>query len=413
MSRPNKSSERSTSRESSASDSVVLKPGREKPVRQGHPWIFSGAIAQLPHSVPNGAFVDVTDSEGRWMARGMLNRRSQIQVRLVSWQQEEAIDDDFWRGRLLRAINGRRALEEESNALRLVFAENDGMPGLTVDRYADWLVLQVGTLAMDARKHDFAAMLMELTGARGIIERSDLALRRQEGLDEAQGLLAGIAPEGLIAIHEGGHRFAVDIVGGQKTGFYMDQRANRRRTAAYCAGKRMLNAFSYTGAFGVYALEAGADFVTNVDSSYEALEMAEENMRLNDLDVEGQSEQISGDVFEILRAWREPGSPRFDVIVLDPPKFAHNQAQMERALRGYKDINMQALHLLPPGGTLVTFSCSGLVSADLFQKVVFGAAVDAGREVQILEWLRQDRDHPVAITFPEGDYLKGLVCRVL
>ncbi len=413
MSRPNKSSERSTSRESSASDSVVLKPGREKPVRQGHPWIFSGAIAQLPHNVPNGGFVDVTDSEGRWMARGMLNRRSQIQVRLISWQQEEAIDDDFWRGRLLRAINGRRALESESNALRLVFAENDGMPGLTVDRYADWLVLQVGTLAMDARKHDLAAMLMELTGARGVIERSDLALRRQEGLEEAQGLLAGIAPEGPIAIHEGGHCFAVDIVGGQKTGFYLDQRANRRRTAAYCAGKRMLNAFSYTGAFGVHALEAGADFVTNVDSSYEALEMAEENMRLNGLDVEGQSEQIAGDVFEILRAWREPGSPRFDVIVLDPPKFAHNQAQMEKALRGYKDINMQALHLLPPGGTLVTFSCSGLVSADLFQKVVFGAAVDAGRDVQILEWLRQDRDHPVAITFPEGDYLKGLVCRVL
>ena len=205
----------------------------------------------------------------------------------------------------------------------------------------------------------------------------------------------------------------MDIVGGQKTGFYMDQRANRRRTAAYCTGKRVLNAFSYTGAFAVYALEAGAEFVTNLDSSYEALEMAETNLRLNDMDVEGQSEQIAGDVFEILRDWREPGAPRFDVIILDPPKFAHNQAQMEKALRGYKDINMQALHLLPPGGTLVTFSCSGLVSADLFQKVVFGAAVDAGRDVQILEWLRQDRDHPVAITFPEGEYLKGLICRVL
>jgi len=395
------------------SEAVVLKPGREKPVRQGHPWIFSGAIAQLPHDAPNGAFVDVTDSDGRWLARGMLNRRSQIQVRLVSWVQDEAIDDDFWRGRLLRAINGRRALEAESNALRLVFAESDGMPGLTVDRYADWLVLQVGTLAMDNRKHDLAAMLMALTGARGVIERSDLALRRQEGLSEAQGLLAGIAPAGPIEIHEGGQRFWVDIVGGQKTGFYMVQRANRRRTAAYCTGKRVLNAFSYTGAFAVYALEAGAEFVTNLDSSYEALEMAETNLRLNDMDVEGQSEQIAGDVFEILRDWREPGAPRFDVIILDPPKFAHNQAQMEKALRGYKDINMQALHLLPPGGTLVTFSCSGLVSADLFQKVVFGAAVDAGRDVQILEWLRQDRDHPVAITFPEGEYLKGLICRVL
>lgn len=400
-------------RESCDVAAVVLKPGREKPVRQRHPWIFSGAIAELPHDVPNGAFVDVTDSEERWMARGMLNRRSQIQVRLVSWEQNEAIDDDFWRGRLLRAITGRRGMESASNALRLVFAENDGLPGLTVDRYADWLVLQVGTLAVDARKHDLAAMLMELTGVRGVIERSELAIRRQEGLEEAQGLLAGVAPDGLVEIHENGHRFQVDIMGGQKTGFYMDQRANRSRTAAYCAGKRVLNAFSYSGAFGVYALEAGADFVTNVDSSYEALELAEENLRLNQMDVEAQSEQIAGDVFEILRAWREPGSPRFDVIILDPPKFAHNQAQMDKALRGYKDINMQALHLLPPGGTLVTFSCSGLVSADLFQKVVFGAALDAGREVQILEWLHQDRDHPVAITFPEGEYLKGLICRVL
>ncbi len=400
-------------RENHAVDAVVLKPGREKPVRQGHPWIFSGAIAQLPADVPNGAFVDVTDHDGRWMARGMLNRRSQIQVRLVSWRQDEAIDDDFWRGRLQRAIVGRRALEAESNALRLVFAENDGLPGLTVDRYADWLVMQVGTLAMDGRKHDLARMLMELTGVRGVIERSDLALRRQEGLEEAQGLLAGVAPEGPVEIHENGHRFYADIVGGQKTGFYMDQRTNRVRAAALCDGKRVLNAFSYTGAFGVYALEAGADFVTNIDSSYEALELAEANMRLNDMDVEGQSEQIAGDVFEILRAWREPGSPQHDVIILDPPKFAHNAAQLDKALRGYKDINMQAFHLLPPGGMLVTFSCSGLVSADLFQKVVFGAAVDAGRDVQILEWLRQDRDHPVAITFPEGDYLKGLICRVL
>lgn len=400
-------------RESRDVDAVVLKPGREKPVRQRHPWIFSGAIAELPHDVPNGAFVDVTDSEERWMARGMLNRRSQIQVRLVSWEQNEAIDDDFWRGRLLRAINGRRGMESASNALRLVFAENDGLPGLTVDRYADWLVLQVGTLAMDARKHDLAAMLMELTGVRGVIERSELAIRRQEGLEEAQGLLAGSAPDGPVEIHENGHRFRVDILGGQKTGFYLDQRANRARAATYCAGKRVLNGFSYTGAFGVYALEAGADFVTNVDSSYEALELAEENLRLNDMDVDAQSEQIAGDIFEILRAWREPGSPQFDVIILDPPKFAHNQAQMDKALRGYKDINLQALHLLPPGGTLVTFSCSGLVSADLFQKVVFGAAIDAGREVQILEWLHQDRDHPVAITFPEGVYLKGLVCRVV
>jgi 23S rRNA (cytosine1962-C5)-methyltransferase len=393
---------------------VVLKQGRDKPVRQRHPWIFSGAIARLPADAANGDIVDVMDHGGGWLARGYLNRSSQIQVRLLSWDAGEAIDGTFWRRRMAQAISQRASLTNVTNALRLINAENDYLPGLTVDRFDRWLVMQCGTLAVDQRKQELAAMLLELTGCAGVVERSEASVRKQEGLSSAFGLLAGQIPDQPIEVHEDGLRFLVDMLGGQKTGFYGDQRANRRRVATYCSGKRLLNAFSYTGAFAVYALAAGATHVTNIDSSFDALQMAEANLRTNGFDPEHQTENIAGDVFEVLRDWRyDAQGPRFDVIVLDPPKFAHSQAHIERALRGYKEINMQALHLTSPGGILATFSCSGLVSADLFQKVVFGAAVDAGRQVQILEWLRQDSDHPVAITFPEGEYLKGLICRVL
>jgi 23S rRNA (cytosine1962-C5)-methyltransferase len=302
----------------------------------------------------------------------------------------------------------------DATCLRIVNAESDGLPGLTVDRYGDYLVLQAGTLAIAQRKGQLAALLAELTGCRGIIERSEMAVRRQEGLNPAAGLVWGEAPGDVIEVVENGLHFQVDLVHGQKTGFYTDQRTNRSRVAAYCAGKRMLNAFAYTGAFGVYALAAGATHVTQVDSSIEALQLAEANLRLNGYDPDVSAEGIAGDVFSLLREWRnDPHGPRFDVIVLDPPKFVQSQQQLDRALRGYKDINLLAMQLLRPNGVLATFSCSGLVSADLFQKVVFGAAVDAGRTLQVLEWLRQSADHPVAITFPEGEYLKGLICRAL
>jgi 23S rRNA (cytosine1962-C5)-methyltransferase len=302
----------------------------------------------------------------------------------------------------------------DTSALRLIHGENDFLPGLVVDRFGDYLVLQAGTLAIDQRKRMLAECLLETTGARGVVERSELALRRQEGLGESNGLLCGESPVGLVEVREGVLRFLVDLHHGQKTGFYTDQRDNRRRTAAICAGKRVLNAFSFTGAFAVHALAGGAIHVTNVDSSIDALELAEDNLRLNGFDPETCTENIAGDLFDILRDWRtDPSGPRFDVVILDPPKFAHNQGQMERALRGYKEINLQALQLLEHEGHLVTFSCSGLVSLDLFQKVVFGAAVDARRDVQVLEWLHPGSDHPVAITFPEGEYLKGLLCRVI
>jgi len=417
---------------------VILKPKRDKPVRQGHPWIFSGAIHSLPSpaQVADGEIVSVVDSRGTWLAQGYLNRRSQIQVRLLSWDADKAIDDSFWRRRLVHAIDARRDLsasqttDRPTDAYRLVNAESDFLPGLTVDRYADFLVLQSGTLGIDRHKERLAQMLLDLTGCTGVIERSDATLRSQEGLEPATGLLAGRGPDvpsddglipSLIDVRENGLHFAVDVLGGQKTGFYTDQRQNRALVADFCRDKRVLNAFSYTGAFGVHALAAGAAHVVNVDASVEALTLGEENLRRNGIDPDAADapvESIAGDLFQILRAWRElPGAEaarrRFDVIVLDPPKFAQSKRAVDGALRGYKDINMLALHLLNPGGILATFSCSGLVSADLFQKVIFGAAVDVGRSVQILHWMQQSSDHPTAITFPEGAYLKGLLCRVL
>lgn len=408
---------RATARAASTAATVRLKAGREKPVIQRHPWIFSGAIAALPDTAENGAIVDVLDAAGAWLARGYLNRASQIQVRLLTWNPDEAIDANFWRRRLAASIDRRKPLlsSGKTNACRLVYAENDYLPGLIVDRYADYLVMEAGTLTIDRHKEMLAQELLALTGCRGVIERSDTAARRLEGLDEAGGLLAGEQPPDQVEIHEHGMRFVVDLADGQKTGFYLDQRENRQRMAPLCAGGRVLNGFSYTGAFAVAALKAGAAHVTNIDGSIEALELAEENLRRNGFDPDTQSENLAGDIFQILRDWRETGPPGgpFDVVILDPPKFAHSRGQVERALRGYKDINLQALPLIAPGGYLVTFSCSGLVSADLFQKVIFAAAIDAGRDLQIIAGLRQAADHPVAITFPEGEYLKGLICRVL
>ncbi|BAL99504.1 MULTISPECIES: class I SAM-dependent rRNA methyltransferase [Caldilinea] len=392
---------------------VALKPGREKPVRQRHPWIFSGAIASIPNEAADGAVVDVCDAQGGFLARGYLNRRSQIQVRLLTWDAEEVIDTAFWRRRLQAAIAMRAELPEVQGctALRLVNAESDFLPGLTVDRLGDFLVLQAGTLAIDQRKQMLAELLLELTGCRGIVERSEMAVRRLEGLAAVSGVLVGEAPPALVEVVEDGLIFAVNLLHGQKTGFYSDQRANRRRVAAYCAGKRVLNAFSYTGAFGLHALRSGAEHVVNIDSSVPALELAEVNLRRNGFDPDRWTENIAGDVFQVLRDWQTEPERRYDVIILDPPKFAQNQATMERALRGYKEINRLAFGLLRPGGVLATFSCSGLVGADLFQKVVFSAALDAGQDVQFLETLRQSADHPVALTFPEGEYLKGFILR--
>jgi 23S rRNA (cytosine1962-C5)-methyltransferase len=391
---------------------VVLKRGREKPVLNHHPWIFSGAIKNVEGQCADGDIVTVVDSRSGFLAQGYLNRRSQITVRLLSWIEEETIDRGFFRHRLEQAIAVRRPLQEDqtTNAYRLINAESDFVPGLVVDRYNEYLVIQCLTLGIERWKGEIVSLLGELLPSRGIYERSDVEVRKKEGLPSASGLLAGQERPALVHIIENGHRFIVDIKQGQKTGFYLDQRENRQKLARYCCGKTVLNCFAYTGAFAVYAAGAGAKKVVNVESSAEALKLAQRNMALNGFD--GRDDEfVEGDVFQVLRQYRAEGRS-FDLIVLDPPKFAYSQSQVQAACRGYKDINLLAMQMLRPGDILFTFSCSGLISPELFQKVVFGASVDAGRDVQIIEKLSQGFDHPILLSFPESEYLKGFICRV-
>lgn len=402
---------------------VILKKGRAKPVLRRHPWIFSGAIQRLEGHPVDGDIVEVRDAGNNWLARGYINRQSQIRVRLLTWREDEAIDADFWRRRLERAIAGRRGLSEDptTTAYRLAHAESDYLPGLIVDRYGDWLVTQFLTLGMDRQRDLIVEALADLLAPKGIYERSDVDVREKEGLAQRTGLLWGTEPPELIEVEENGYRFLVDVREGHKTGFYLDQRENRARLSAFCKDAEVLDAFAYTGGFAVYA--AGAAQVMLVDSSAPALELARRNLALNRagsvsqvrnpslLGREGRFKYVEGNVFNVLRGYRAEGR-RFDVIVLDPPKFAHSRRDVQNASRAYKDINLLAFQLLRAGGVLFTYSCSGAVDANLFQKIVFGAVADTERRAQIIERLSQGADHPVALTFPEGDYLKGLVCRV-
>jgi 23S rRNA (cytosine1962-C5)-methyltransferase len=392
---------------------VILKHGREKAARNRHPWIYGGAIERITGQAEDGDVVTVRDARGRFLAQGYLNRRSQIVVRLLSWREGERIDDVFWAQRIGAAVQRRRTLDSDpgTNAYRLVHAEADLLPGLIVDRYADFLVVQCLTLGIARRRREILSALLATTSPAGVYERSDVDVRRYEGLEPATGTWAGIEPPPEIEIRENRHRFLVDLRRGQKTGFYLDQRENRRKLVRYAQGAAVLNAFSYSGAFGVYAAAAGAGPITNVDTSSEALALARRNAALNGLTREDDVYE-EDDVFRALRAYRDRGRA-FDLVVLDPPKFAPTRKHVRRASRAYKDINLLAIKLLRPGGILFTFSCSGGIDGALFQKIVFGAAVDAQRDVQIVERLTQGPDHPVLLSFPESAYLRGLVCHVL
>lgn len=390
---------------------VVLKGGKEKPVRNAHPWIFSGAVARIEGRPEDGDVVDVVDAAGVFLARGLLNRRSQIVVRLFTWDATENLDAALIRDRIARALAWRkRVLPPDTDSYRVVFSEADGLPGLIVDCYQSVLAVQFSTLGLELRKADVVDALVAELAPSAIVERADAEVRGREGLGAVESVLWGHPPT-RIEVLEHGLRFLVDLQSGQKTGFYLDQRENRQRVAGYCQGGRVLNCFAYTGAFAVYAAAAGAAQIINIDTSVEVLQMAERNMALNGFS-RPQDEYLAGDAFQILRDLRAKGE-QFDVIILDPPKFAHTMTQVERATRGYKDINFQAFHLLRPEGILATFSCSGLISPDLFQKVVFGASVDAQRPAQIVDRLTQAADHPILLSFPESEYLKGLICRVL
>ena len=393
--------------------SVILKSGREKALRRRHPWIFSGAIAAVEGSPKSGETVEILAQERTRLARGAYSPRSQITVRVWTFNPDEEITPAFFRERLKRAIAYRRTLTESKDltAVRLVHSESDGLPGLIVDRYGNFLVCQFMAAGSEYWKQEIVAQIKDLIPCAGIYERSDLDVREKEGLPRSTGVLAGDAPPDLIEIQEGECRFLVDILHGHKTGFYLDQRDNRALAAEYARGREVLNGFAYTGGFGVCALKGGAARVTNVESSSDALTLAMRNVELNGLNA-AQVENVAGDVFQVLRQYRD-SRREFDLIVLDPPKFAESLSQIERAGRGYKDINLLAFKLLRSGGVLFTFSCSGLLAPELFQKIVAGAALDAGREAQIIQRLAQAPDHPTLLSFPEGSYLKGLVCRVL
>lgn len=393
-------------------DSITLKPGREKSVLHQHPWIFSGALAQVSGDPQPGATVEVRSSTGEFLAWAAYSPLSNIRARVWSWQRELPVTTDLLRTRLQNALALRRALvpAAETTALRLVHAESDGLPGLIVDRYNDVLVIQCLTAGAEAWRDILVALLVELTGLETVYERSDVDVRRLEGLPERAGLIIGRQIKEPLLVQENGLNFWVDIVGGHKTGFYLDQRRNRQRVRELAAGRSLLNCFAYSGGFGVYALAGGATEVLSVDSSAEALELGRRNLEANGYSPD-RAQWLEGDVFTTLRGLRDRGRS-FDAVILDPPKFAPTAAQAERAARGYKDINLLALKLLRPGGLLFTFSCSGGVSADLFQKIVAGAALDAGVNARIVERLEQGVDHPVALNFPEGAYLKGLVLEV-
>jgi len=396
---------------------LVLKPGREKPVVNRHPWIFSGSIRQIVDGEPQpGDWVTITAHDGRFLARAYYNPHSQITARILTWNPEETPDAEFWRTRLKRAQRLRSLLElqPQTNAYRLVNGEADGLPGLIVDKYGDYLVLQALTLGIEVRKGQLVELAAELFQPKGIIERSDVSVRKKEGLDPARGLLWGQGPPEPLIVSENGHRFEVDLLQGHKTGLYLDQRENRRSVCQpnLVDGREILNVFAYTGGFGVYAAVNGSAQITNIDDSAAVLEVARRNAELNASERQYQVSYLVGDAFSLLRTYRDKGQS-FDMIILDPPKFAHSKRDVEAACRGYKDLNWLAFRLLRPDGLLATFSCSGRVSADLFQKVVFSAAVDAGRQVQILQHLSQAADHPISLTFPESAYLKGLLCRVI
>jgi 23S rRNA (cytosine1962-C5)-methyltransferase len=388
--------------------SIYLKQGRERPVLNGHPWIFSGAIEESEGDHNSSGIAEVYDFRRHWIARGLHSPKSQIRVRILTWKPE-ALDYDFFARRISQARDARHDyLTPTTNAYRLVNGEGDFLPGLIVDRYSNYFVCQFLTGGIDLFKPEITAVLGDLFNSAGIFERSEGRVRGEEGLAASTGVLAGDPPPDSILIEENGFKFLVDVRRGQKTGFFLDQRDNRAFLSTLTRNKTVLNAFAYSGAFSVYACGGGAKEVVSIDSSRPALELAEQNLALNGFAALG-SELLKGDAF----AYLKDCGRTFDVIVLDPPSLAHKRSDVAAATGGYKFLNLHALKNLNPGGLLLTFSCSQHFSAELFQKVVFGAAVDARRKVSLVRRLGQPIDHPVSLHHPEGEYLKGLAVRVL
>jgi 23S rRNA (cytosine1962-C5)-methyltransferase len=392
------------------SKQVVLQPRRARPFYGRHPWVYAGAIAQVQGEPADGDVVDLYSHAGNFIARGLFNSQSKIRVRLFSWSAETPLDENFFRERLQRAVRLRDVLglNKSGQACRLVFSEGDGLSGLTVDRYDRWLVVQFTSLGIAQRREMLADLLMELTEPAGIYVRTERGIGRLEGLELQDGPLRGQIPSEPIVIEEGGLRFLVNFAEGQKTGFYLDQRENRRAVAGLAAGRRVLDAFCYTGGFGLHAAQAGAREVLGVDVSEPALALARENARLNGF---SNLSFVRADVFTQLDALQQAGE-RFGLIVLDPPKFARARNALEEALRGYRRLQTLALRLLEPDGFLVTCCCSGLITVSMLDDLLAQLAAEERRDVQILEHRGQAPDHPVSAVCPESNYLKCIISRV-
>lgn len=397
---------------------LTLRHGREKVVRRGHPWIFSGAIDRIDGRPQPGETVRVLNSLGEFLAWGAYSPESNIRIRIWSDQEEEIINEEFLYNKISAAIAKRDNWISDaiSDSKRLIYAENDGLPGLIVDRYSDGLALQILSCGIERWREAITAMLAEITSASWIYDRSDAEVRKLEGLAlrkewlKEPGINSHVTHAGQTVILENNIRYCVDFQNGQKTGFYLDQRNNRSVLRERTQDKSVLDCFAYTGGFTHNALLGGAKYVTSIDDSTEALNLLRKNLTLNSLPGD-RVEIIHGDVFQRLRKFRDQ-KREFDLIILDPPKFAPTAAHASRAARGYKDINLLAFKLLRRNGQLVTFSCSGGISEPLFQRILAGAAVDAGRKGFIIKRLSQDMDHPVGLHFPEGSYLKGFVIQV-
>lgn len=393
---------------------IYLLKGRDKSLRRRHPWIFSRGISKVEGEPTLGETVNVYTHDGQWLAKAAYSPHSQIRARVWSFDNEQ-IDSNFFIQRIQKAqrLRDELILRDGLTGYRLVAAESDGLPGITIDKYQDYLVCQLLSAGAEYHKDHLVDALKHCFPSCHIYERSDVAVRKKEGLSERVGVLYGQTPPASVVMEENGIQISVDIINGHKTGFYLDQRDSRYQSMKYVQDKEVLNCFSYTGGFGLYALKGGAKRVINADVSQPALDTAKFNAQLNNFDInKKRAVFLNADVFKLLREYREQGT-QFDVVIMDPPKFADSKAQLNGACRGYKDINMLAMQILKPGGTLLTYSCSGLMDQVLFQKIIADAALDAGRDVKFVERFEQAADHPVDTAYPEGFYLKGFACKVM
>lgn len=390
---------------------LQLRPGRERSARQRHPWLFASAVILPKERIEPGETVRVIDSRGEFVAWGICNPRSKIMLRLLEWDESRPVDMDWWRGMIERSAARRGELSNsaDTDAYRLIFAEADRLPGLIADYYAGYIVTQFLTAGALRIKNELIDILAQVFQPKGIYSRADNELLALEGVDDTSGTIYGESPPEDLIVRENGLKYYVDLRTGQKTGFYADQRNNRRITAGYARGKRVLDCFCYSGGFTMACLAGGAESVTAADSSREALELLERNIALNGFDPD-KVRTVEADIFQLLRDYRDQ-EEKFDLVILDPPKFAPTKASLARAMRAYKDLNLHGIKALAENGVLATFSCSGGVSAHDLKMALAWAATDAGCEMQIIEYMTQAEDHPLRLAYPESEYLKGIIAR--